>query len=162
MIFSIYMNFRKSWILNISMDVKQKVKISMTIWEAPKGGILNIIWDIEQNGDFRGARGEGVFFCGRCPGTPHHPRVRPSRTRGLFINASLRDASLSLSLRFAFASLCFRFAFASLCFRFASNLKSETNCEMIRFRKTTRRIRVPTRRRVGGYSYINIYIYILS
>ena len=48
MIFSICMIFMKSRILNISRDVAQKVKISMTISEVPKGGILNISKDQEQ------------------------------------------------------------------------------------------------------------------
>ena len=48
MIFSMYMNFRKSRILNITGDVGQKVKISMTIGEVPKVGILNISGDVEQ------------------------------------------------------------------------------------------------------------------
>ncbi len=48
MICSIHMNFSKSRILNISSDVEQKVKISMTISEVPKVGILNISSDVEQ------------------------------------------------------------------------------------------------------------------
>ena len=48
-IFSIYiMSFRKSIILNITGDLQQKVKISMTIGEVPKVGILNISRDVEQ------------------------------------------------------------------------------------------------------------------
>ena len=43
-----YMNFRKSRILNITGDVGQKVKISMTIGEVPKVRILNISKDVEQ------------------------------------------------------------------------------------------------------------------
>ena len=45
------------------------------------------------------APGTPQELLGGVPGTPQDPRVRPSRTRGLFVNASLRDASL-----------CFRFA----------------------------------------------------
>ena len=48
MIFSIYMSFRKSRILNITGEVGQKVKISMTIGEVPKVRILNISKDQEQ------------------------------------------------------------------------------------------------------------------
>ena len=47
-IFSMYMNFRKSRILNITGDVCQKVKISMTIGEVPKVKILNISKDLKQ------------------------------------------------------------------------------------------------------------------
>ena len=47
-IFLMYMNSRKSRILNITKDVEQKVKISMTIGEVPKVGILNISNDQEQ------------------------------------------------------------------------------------------------------------------
>ena len=48
MIFSMYMNFRKSRLLNITGDVKQKAKITMTIGEVPKVGILNISRDVEE------------------------------------------------------------------------------------------------------------------
>ena len=48
LIFLMYMNSRKSRILNISGDVAQKVKIPMTIGEVPKVGILNISKDQEQ------------------------------------------------------------------------------------------------------------------
>ena len=48
MIFSICMNFRKSRILNMTGDTYQKVKISMTIGEVPKVGILNINKEVEQ------------------------------------------------------------------------------------------------------------------
>ena len=58
MIFSIHMNYRKSSILNISQDVKQKVKIVMTIGEVPKVGILNISRDVEQQFMF-------CMVCGR-------------------------------------------------------------------------------------------------
>ena len=63
MIFSMYMNSRKSRILNITGDIKEKVKISMTIGEVPKVGILNISKDLEQKFMFfmvcgRGGRAE--------------------------------------------------------------------------------------------------------
>ena len=48
MIFSMYMNFRKSRILNITWEVGQKVKISMTIGEFPNVSILNISKDAEK------------------------------------------------------------------------------------------------------------------
>ena len=64
MICSIHMNYRKRRILNISWDVEQKVKISMTISEVPKGGILNISKDQEQKlmifMTFGGPEEEGV------------------------------------------------------------------------------------------------------
>ena len=47
-IFSMYMNFRKSRILNVTGDVRKKVKISMTIGEVPKVRILNSSKDVEQ------------------------------------------------------------------------------------------------------------------
>ena len=42
------MNYRKRRILSIAEDVAQKVKIVMTIGEVPKVGILNISMDVEQ------------------------------------------------------------------------------------------------------------------
>ena len=48
MIVSMYMNFRQRRILSITEDVEQNVKISMTIGEVPKVGILNISRDEEQ------------------------------------------------------------------------------------------------------------------
>ena len=48
MICSMYINFRKSRILNITWDSGQKVKIFMTIGEVPKVGILNISRDVEE------------------------------------------------------------------------------------------------------------------
>ena len=48
MIYSIHMNYRKSRILNLTGEVKQKVKISMTIGEVPKVRILNISKDVQQ------------------------------------------------------------------------------------------------------------------
>ena len=59
-IFSMYMNFRKSRILNITGDVGQKVKVSMTIGEVPKVGILNISRDVEQKFMFSMACGRGA------------------------------------------------------------------------------------------------------
>ena len=47
-IFSMYMKFRKSRILNITGEVCQKVKISMTIGKVPKVRILNISKDVKQ------------------------------------------------------------------------------------------------------------------
>ena len=63
MIFSMYMNFRKRRILSITGDVEQKEKMSMTIGEVPKVGILHISRDLEQNFMFcmvcgRGGRAE--------------------------------------------------------------------------------------------------------
>ena len=48
MIFSIYMDLRKSRMLIISWDVEQQLKISMTIQKVPKGGILKMSGDEEQ------------------------------------------------------------------------------------------------------------------
>ena len=48
MILSMYTNSRKSRILNITRDVEEKVKISMTIGEVAKVGILNISRYVEQ------------------------------------------------------------------------------------------------------------------
>ena len=68
------MNFRKSRILKISWDIKQKVKISMTIYEVPKGGILNITGDIEQKLmifiQMHGLEGAGVSLIHRWPRWP--------------------------------------------------------------------------------------------
>ena len=61
MIFSMYMNFKKSRILNISWDVEQKVKILMTIGEVPKVGILNISRDIQQTFMFFMVCGRGAW-----------------------------------------------------------------------------------------------------
>ena len=63
MIFSMYMNFSKRRILGITGDIERNVKISMTIGEVPKVGILNISRDVEQQFTFfmvcgRGGRAE--------------------------------------------------------------------------------------------------------
>ena len=60
MICSSYMNFRKSRILNITGDLCQKVKISMTIREVPKVRILNISKDVEQKLMFSMVCGRGA------------------------------------------------------------------------------------------------------
>ena len=56
---SMYMNFRKSRIFNITREVCQKVKISMTIGEVPKVRILNISKDLEQKLMFSMVCGRG-------------------------------------------------------------------------------------------------------
>ena len=56
---SMRMNVRKSRILNITGDVCQKVKISMTIGEVPKVRILNISKDVEQKLMFSMVCGRG-------------------------------------------------------------------------------------------------------
>ena len=43
----------------------------MNWWMDPESEISNISQDIQQNSGFRGACGEGVFFCDRCPGDCH-------------------------------------------------------------------------------------------
>jgi len=60
MIFSMDMNFKKSRILNITGEVSQKVKISMTIGKVPKVRILNIRKDVEQKLMFAMVCGRGV------------------------------------------------------------------------------------------------------
>ena len=95
----------------------------------PESEIRNISKDVQQNGDFRGARAEMVFLlCGGGPGGPGTggtPGSAQAEVAGF--SSMLRCATLRFALfRFAFASLCFRF-------RFASNSKRETNCETIRF-----------------------------
>ena len=57
-IFPMYMNSRKSRIFNIAGDVEQKDKISVTIGEVPKVGILNISRDVKQKLTF-------CMVCGR-------------------------------------------------------------------------------------------------
>ena len=42
------MNFRERRILSIIVDVKQKVKVSMTIRQVPRVRILNISRDVKQ------------------------------------------------------------------------------------------------------------------
>ena len=59
MICSIHMNYRKSRILNITGEVCQKVKISMTIGEVPKVRMLNISKDVEQKLMFSMVCGRG-------------------------------------------------------------------------------------------------------
>ena len=59
MICLMYMNFRKSRILNITGDISQKVDISMTIGEVPKVRILNISKDVEQKLMFSMVGGRG-------------------------------------------------------------------------------------------------------
>ena len=59
MIFSMCMNFRKSRILNITGEVGQKVKISMTIGEVPKVRILNSSKEVEQQLMFSMVCGRG-------------------------------------------------------------------------------------------------------
>ena len=50
--------------MNITRDLKQKVKISMTIGEVPKVGILNIGRDLEQKLSFAWfAEGGGRAGC---------------------------------------------------------------------------------------------------
>ena len=96
----------------------------------PESKIGNISKDVEQSGDFRGARGERVFFCAGGPGTPGTPGSAQAELAGF--SSMLRYATLRFRFRFALL----RFAFASLCFRFAasSNSKSITT----RFRQTIR------------------------
>ena len=48
MIVFIYINFRKSRILNLSWDVEQKLKIPMTICEVTNVVVLNISKDLKQ------------------------------------------------------------------------------------------------------------------
>ena len=59
MICSMYMNFRKSRILNITGEVREKVKISMTIGEVPKVKILNISKDVQEQLMFSMVSGRG-------------------------------------------------------------------------------------------------------
>ena len=54
-----YMNFRASRIFNMTLDVGQQVKISMTIGDVPKVRILNISKDVEQQFMFSMVCGRG-------------------------------------------------------------------------------------------------------
>ena len=109
----------------------------------------------------------GFFFVGTPrdpPGPPGTPGTRGSAQAELArFSSMLRYATLRFRFRFAllrFASL--RFAFASLRFKFKFEIDNDSlstndsNSITIRFRQTTRKIRVPTRRRVGGFIYVYV------
>ena len=130
---SIMEHLEHKWRILINILWFPKVKKWILAWKSCKTMISGV------------PAGRGFFFVRGAVGTPRQAPTPPGTPGSTQANSqAFRQCFATRCFAFASVSLCFSFALLSLCF------KLETNCETIRFRKTTRQIIIPTRRWVGG------------